>query len=445
MLEQINGGKNIFRKQTKRSDPTRVFLMILVILMGLFLYREVNTGAVKPLFMPTPYPTRTANSYTVEGESNFIAGKLDKAVESYRKAAELDPTNAEILVELARIQVYSSSLLTTDQERKTRLEEALASIDQAVEIDPESSNVHAIRALVLDWYANPILVGDEYKNLLLDAEREVTQALQIDNSNVLALAYNAEILIDQQRWTQAEQFIQQAMERDTSLMDVHRIDAYFLESTQNYSLAIDEYKKAAEITPNLTFLYISIGKNYRQLGDYDTALEYFEKAADINEQINVQDPIPYNEISKTYSQTGDFFSASRNALKALVYNPTGPDSYGRLGIVYFKARNYEGSILALQCAIRGCDADLSCEVRKCDPETDPKIEIQGLPLTDNTLVYYYSYGSVLSAMHQKSNNYCEEAVSVFRDVEAIYGADPTVMSIINPGKAICASYGYTIQ
>ena len=444
MLEQINGGKNIFRKQTKKSDPTRIFLMILVILMGLLLYREVNTGAVEPLFMPTPYPTRTANSYTVEGESNFIAGKLDKAVESYRKAAELDPTNAEILAELARIQVYSSSLLTTDQERKTRLEDALASIDQAVEIDPESSNAHAIRALVLDWYANPILVGDEYKNLLLDAERDVTQALQIDNSNVLALAYNAEILIDQQRWAQAEQFIQQAMDRDTSLMDVHRIYAYYLESTQNYSLAIDEYKKAAEITPNLTFLYISIGKNYRHLGDYDTALEYFEKAADINEQINVKDPIPYNEISKTYSQTGDFFSASRNALKALVYNPTGPDSYGRLGIVYFKSRNYEGSILAFQCAIRGCDADLSCEVRKCDSETDPKIEIQGLPLTDNTLVYYYSYGSVLSAMHQKSNNYCEEAMRIFGEVEAIYGADPTVMSIVNPGKAICESYGYTL-
>ena len=45
-------------------------------------------------------------------------------------------------------------------------------------------------------------------------------------------------------------------------------------------------------------------------------------------------------------------------------------------------------------------------------------------------------------MHTKANRYCEEAVKVAREIEAVYGDDPSVMSIVRDGQAICASYGY---
>ena len=46
-----------------------------------------------------------------------------------------------------------------------------------------------------------------------------------------------------------------------------------------------EFLRAAEITPNLTFLYIQIGANYRRLLDAERSLEYFDRAAKINEQL----------------------------------------------------------------------------------------------------------------------------------------------------------------
>ncbi len=385
---------------------------------------------------------RTLDSYALEAQVQFDAGNLNAAIAAYQLAVQMDPNNGQFWAELARIQAYSSSLLTAETERAERMQEALASADQAVAIAPDSSLAHAIRAFVLDWKASYDQEADVRQRTLNDAEQEAIRALQLDATSALALAYYAEILVDQLKWAQAEQYIQRALERDDTLMDVHRVNGYVQESLSNYSGAIREYEKAAEINPRLTFLYISIGANLRQLGQHDRALEYFAKAVDINKQIGVKDPIPYLSIAKTYSQMGEFFAAAANVRRALEFNPSSADIYGQLGIMYFKSRNYEGAIPALLCAVRGCDAATSCDVRFCDAGVDPSIEIQGLPLTINTAVYYYTYGSVLAGMHRQSNNYCEEAMKVLGEVRKAFSEDPTIITIIEPSEQICEGYGY---
>ena len=192
----------------------------------------------------------------------------------------------------------------------------------------------------------------------------------------------------------------------------------------------------------MTFLYISIGANYRQLRQYEVALEWFAKAATINKQLLINDPIPYLAIGKTYSQIGEFFAAARNVRTALDLTPRNPEVYGSLGVVYFKSRNYEGAIPALKCAVRGCDAPTSCEVRQCKNAQDPIIEIASLELNANTAVYYYTYASVLAGMHRPYNNYCEEAVKVLREVRKAFGGDKDIIAIITPSEQICASFGY---
>ncbi|RME89357.1 MAG: tetratricopeptide repeat protein [Anaerolineae bacterium] len=436
----------------RRSSPNlyRMFLWVTLILAFVWLIRQVEQGRIKPLFLPTPTPTRTARSYAMEGDTHFLAGNLDAAITAYQEAIRVDPDNAEVWAKLARIQAYSSSLLTTDAQKRQRLQEALESINRAVELAPDDSTVHAIRAFVLDWNANPILVGEEQAaDYLTEAEQEAVRALQLDNQNTLALAFYAEILVDQQKWTQAEQYIQQAVERDPTLMDVHRVYAYVLESLGQYNLAIQEYDKAIAIAPNLTFLYLRAGANYRRLAFegvepqrtalYEKSLEYFAKAARLNEQLGIEDPLPYLSIAKTYSQQGEFFIAARNVQRAIEIDPSNPDLYGQLGIIYFKSRNYEGSIPALKCAVRGCTAEESCEGRGgCGPNDVPA-EVSGLPLSPNTVVYYYTYGSVLAALSVPQQNYCPEAMEIFAEVKASYSNDRDIMGIVQAGEQICRS------
>jgi tetratricopeptide (TPR) repeat protein len=274
--------------------------------------------------------------------------------------------------------------------------------------------------------------------MLNEAVQEAVYSIQLDPANTLALAYYAEILVDQQKWLQAQQYANQAAKQNPNLMDVRRINAYVLESLGDYNTAIEEYKAAVSINPNLTFLYLSIGKIYRHLELYDLALEYFDKAANINEQLGIKDPIPYLAIANTYVQQGQHLVAARNVLKALQINPTSPDVYAQLGLVYYKGRNYEGSIPAFECGLLGCSAEQSCEVRQCDDTIDPQVVVEGMPLTDNTVVYYFTYGSVLAGLHQEGDDYCIRAMDILNQVKTSYPGDTTIMGIVIAGEDICS-------
>ena len=452
--------KFIFRKNARRSNPYRVLAMLVLVLAGLFLLRSYGSGEVEVLFSPTPTPTRSSASYSFEGNTHFEAGNLDAAIAAYRSALETSPEDARLWQELARIQAYSSNLLTTNLQRRQRLAEALESAQKATQFAPDDSSAFAVLAFVMDW--NAALAEDpaQRDEMLLNAELTAQQSIQKDPENVLALVYTAEILLDQGRLDQAQQYITLAKERNENLMDVQRVRASILETLGDYQGAIDAYNRAIEISPNLTFLYIRAGVIYRYLGmtapsespqqtqNYNTALEYFAKAVELNKQLNINDPVPYIAIGKVYTQMGEFFVASRNAKKALQIDPTSPDLYGQLAMVYFKARNYESAIPAFECAIEGCAPAVSCEVREC-LEGDPNITIEGIPLEANdtaTVVYYYTYGSVLAGLHRPvgpTSGYCARALVVFDSVRAVFSAEPSIMSIVEASESICASYGVT--
>ena len=521
-----------------RSNPWRVLALLALIGIGVLLLWMRDRGQVQPLFLATPTATRSADNYHQEAQAHFIAGDLDRAIGAYGKAVEVDPQSADVWAELARVQTYSSDLLTTLGERQTRLNEARQSIEKAVEADPENSFAYAIRALVYDWSASAevsdsIGVGDDVfviatlgddgqltanmieladlaelseleatpegeraisfsgdvevsgedewvvsgrslqispfteirdasrrDSFLTEARLSATRARQLDQTNSLALALLAEVLVDQQNVAQAADLAQAAVEQATAagelnpyLMDIYRISGTVLEHQGLYLRAIEEYKKATHINPNLTFLYLKIGANYRTLRDIDSALDNFAKAAKINEQLGIEDPNPYLAIGRTYMQDGEFFVSSLNTERALAIDPTNPEIFARLGSVYFQARNYESAIPVFKCALDGCTADeagdLMCllGIYNCEPESELANQlgqvVPGMILSDATLEYYYTYGSALTfyAGDEEHLTACEDAERVFVNLMVKYGTDPLVAAIVTEGRAICASPG----
>ncbi len=436
MDRHLTGERPHFRPEKRRINPYRVIILLGLILGGIRILMGIDRGDVQPLFQPTPTPTRTVNSYVMEGEAQFKAGSLGGAITAYQQAVKVEPNNSHAWAELSRIQTYSSSLLSTNEDRYDRLTQARESIEQATAIDPDNAEVQAVRSFVLDWYAsNPLVPPEESQSALNDAEAAAIRALQLDNESALALAFLAEILVDQQKWSQAEETIKQAVAIETESMDVQRVYGYVLESLGQYRLAIEKYREAVKLQPNLTFLYIFIGRNFRSLDVHNRALEEFEKAAQINEQLGVQDPVPFVEIAKTYSRDGEFFAAALNAEKAIRINPYNPNTYGQLGIIYTKARNFEGAQPVLRCAVRGCSAE---ENQVAIEILGEGVAVNGLPITSGTVAFYYAqYGSVLAALSRPNQNYCAEALQVLDEVRASYPDDPTFNQIIEENIAIC--------
>jgi tetratricopeptide (TPR) repeat protein len=442
-----------------------MFLWIVMLLGGVWMLQQLNKGDIKPLFDPTSTPTRAPESYLLEGKADFTAGNVNAAVLAYQEALKINPNDAKTWAELARIQTYSSAFLITNDDKKARLAQALESATKAVELAPDNSTAHAVRSFALDWNADANFhTNQEVQDFLLQANQEAQTAQQLDNTNTLALAYYAEILRDQQQWDRAQSVINQALERPDAnqWMDVYRVNALVLETLGQYNLAIAEYEKAIAIEPNFTFLYLRIGANYRTLASeiqnleaarpvYEQSLEYFDKATKINEQIGVNDPGPYLSISRTYSQLGEFFIAAKNVQKALSYAPNNADIYGQLGIIFFRSRNYEGAIDTLKCAIYGCSGEASCIGRgleRCFPDLGEKpVDVQGLKISPNTIVYYYTYGSVLAALSRPLDNKCDQAAKTFNEVRAELDSNPDdyadsrdiILRIVQEGEFICQS------
>ena len=458
MNRKLTGKKPTFAKSGPKSNIYRILVLVILIVVGAWFITEVGVGPeylFKPAFMPTPTPTRTADSYLMEADAYFNAGVVEDvsrldAIDTYNQALALEPDNAMAWAELARLQTYSSSLLPTQKDKMDRMLEAQSSIQRAYELAPDDSTVNAVRALVLDWSASIALDPEQAERWLVEAEQAAGQAYFENPENYLALAYYAEVLLDQQKWSQAEQHARTAVDLAPGVMDTHRVYATVLETFGQYRVAIEEYEKAAAINPNLTFLYINIGLNYRTLAVrsdnpdsaeliYEQALEYFSKAAQINESNGVLDPIPYIAIAKTYAQMGEFFTASLNAQKALRYDPTNPITYGQLGDIYRRARNYESAVLVLECVVKGCT---QARAQQISDELELAIEIPGpveqLALTTEEAGWFYAmYGSTLAALSRPTANQCPEAMEVMVQVRNTFPDNGQLMGIVDENQSIC--------
>jgi len=437
MDRKLTGRQPTFSNKKSPFNFTRVIILVALIGAGLWFAYQIHDpqGQFEPLFLPTPTATRTVDSLVLEGEAHFDAGEiynpLDRdAIDAYYDVLEQFPENAQVRAELARLLTYSSALLSTTEARTARLSMARQEIEQAAELAPDDSTVQAIRALVLDWSATSAAASEEERqDWLNEAEQAANLAITLDPNNSLALAFYAEVLLDQNQKAQAEENARLAVNQGPELMDTHRVYGTVLESLGEYRYAIEEFEKAAEINPNLTFLYIRIGVIYRALKVYDTALEYFAKAIAINENNGVEDPLPYIAIAKTYSRDGEFFIAAINGEKAIAINPTNADTYGQLGDIYVRARNYEGALPVLKCAVVGCTAEEN-EVGG--------VAVQALELTNFDVAYYYArYASVLAALSRPEQNYCPEVLDILAELRRVYGDDPTLMSIAAENESIC--------
>ena len=52
-------------------------------------------------------------------------------------------------------------------------------------------------------------------------------------------------------------------------------------------------------------------------------------------------------------------------------------------------------------------------------------------------MYYYTYGSVLSALSRPRDNKCPEARQVFAEIRSLFSKDQVVMGIVRENENIC--------
>jgi len=126
----------------------------------------------------------------------------------------------------------------------------------------------------------------------------------------------------------------------------------FFNSIGLYKIAIEEYAKAIELNPDISFIHTNLGTTYYKMGMKKEAVEEFETA--INLQHN--NSYAYFNLGAIYVNDGSYEEAIGYFKKALMINPKYTQVFFNLGLAYFKIGRYDKSIDYLKKALK-CNPD----------------------------------------------------------------------------------------
>jgi tetratricopeptide (TPR) repeat protein len=377
-------------RRKKRTNPLRIIVLLLLVGGALYV-NQVVVPATPPLFLPTPTPTRSPESFLNEARSAIKDGKFEKAQSAFEEAIKANPKDINIYIELSRWQVLYN-----------QYDKAKENAENALLIDPHNSLAHAVKGWVLGRQGS-----------YLEAQGELTNAIEIDPGNPLAYAYEAEILALQQSENKGDlttvdkaiEASRKAQSLGPDLMETHRARGLVLEITSNYADAIKEFEAATQLNDNLADLHLALGRNYKATDQYDKAVEQFNRAI----ALTPDDPDPYVETALTYLKVGEFAKGIQYATQAVQKNPSDPLLQGYLGTLMFKSGAYNDALAPLRLATRG-------------GLTDQGVQVKGMPLDDTTMSIYARYG--LSLAHTNS---CGEALQISQALAQAFPDDETNM------------------
>ncbi|MCJ7519175.1 MAG: tetratricopeptide repeat protein [Anaerolineaceae bacterium] len=368
------------RQPKRRSSPLK--LLFLVGIIGFLVYVNKIVEPLSPsLFLASPTPTTSPETFITEAETLANAGKYSQALQAYNKAILADPQNPANYIASARLYIYSGEF-----------EKAIENASNAVLLNQTSSMGEALKGFALG------LMGQ-----YLNAEGSLNRAIELDPSNASAYAYlslilSQKIVLGEEVLGDLDRSIEASRKAESiapDSLESHWSRGVVLEITANYNDAVTELEKAVAINANIAELHIALGRNYRFLGKNDKAVEEYTRA----NALNPADSYPETLISKVYMNIGEFERAIQYAEQAVADEPEDPYLYGNLGIVYEKNNELDKAVLMLRLAVRG-------------GLTPEGAEVKGLPLAYGNVVQYYStYGLALMEL-----GYCGEATDIAQSI-----------------------------
>jgi len=367
-------------------QPRRKFsffkFLLLVAVIAFLVYVNVTVEPLSPnLFLPSPTPTISPETFISQAEALVNEGKYAQALQAYNRAILADPQNSALYVSAARLNIYRGDY-----------EEAVENASNAVLLNQTSSMGEALKGFAMG------LIGS-----YLEAEASLNRAIGFDPGNGSAYAYLAIIL--SQKYLLGEDVLGdldraiEASRKAESIapgsLDAHWARAVVLENTQNNQEAVDEINQAIAINPNIAELHLILGRNYRALTQYDKAVEAYTRA----NALNPGSSLPETYISRVFANIGEFGRAIQYAEQAVADSPEDAFLYGNLGVMYRQNYELDKAVLMLRLAVRG-------------GLTPEGVQVDGIPLNYGRPVeFYYNYGLSLADL-----GYCGEAVDIAQSI-----------------------------
>ncbi|MBD3194706.1 MAG: tetratricopeptide repeat protein [Candidatus Lokiarchaeota archaeon] len=207
------------------------------------------------------------------GKSFHEREQYNQAINTFKKALNLDPDNKDILIRIG-----------LSYRLKKEYDSAIEWYEKALEIDPDD-----VLAL------NNIGYAYECKEEIEKAIKMFEKALQIEPSYELALLNLLKLFKEREEPNKAIEILKNALEVDP-VNPENLIDLGLLyNEIEEFELSIREYKKAIFFEPS-KIAFNNIGWTYFKKGAYENAIKSFKRSLKIDWRYD----LPYSNLHKTY-------------------------------------------------------------------------------------------------------------------------------------------------
>ncbi len=122
---------------------------------------------------------------------------------------------------------------------------------------------------------------------------------------------------------------------------------YHYSLVDEYDLAINNYKRALQISPNYT-VYNHLGDAYFHKRDYNNSIRYYRRHI----TFSPNDASVYSKLCSVFAEKGDYEQAIQYGRMAVNLDPQKDFFYNNLGIAYAKKGDFDTAINLFQTALK---------------------------------------------------------------------------------------------
>jgi tetratricopeptide (TPR) repeat protein len=283
---------------------------------------------------PVPAASGTdAGQLIAAGDDLFLQSKFDAAIAQYQAAVQLALTDPAPLIHWSRALAF-----------RGEFHDALAKAHAAIQRAPNSAEAQAQVARVMAWSQE---IGDE--DVTEQAVAVGEKAVRLDPMNGIAHAYLAEIYLIAKHGALAQTQAEMALQLAPQAAEAHRAQAWVLTIQGQKELALEEWRQAVALEPNLFFRHLEFGEVLRVFFDDPTdAIAEEQKALAL-----YGDYFPaYSQLGLAYLGAGLAKEAIPQFQRAVTLNPDDDDDLAYLGLALGKTGQCTQAIPYLEQALK---------------------------------------------------------------------------------------------
>jgi len=209
-----------------------------------------------------------------------VAKQVARELKTVLSPEEVERIEDEPTENIEAYNLYLQGRYFWNQEGRDDLDKSIECYKRALEIDPNYALAYSGMAASYTSYANSGYLPR--RDVMFQAKKAAMKALEIDNTLGEAHAELAHARVTHDwNWTEGEKGFKRALELNPNYASAHDRYAWLLTFVGRHDEAIQENKLAHELDPLSVGIWVRLGRRYYFARDYNKAIEEYYKVLEI--------------------------------------------------------------------------------------------------------------------------------------------------------------------